>query len=619
MNSNADLMVRLLLNTEGFDRNIQLSTQQIRNFQGSVDTMSKGISSFGQGLGINIGQLTKFGTVAGAAAAAGKVLSDAFITCEANVDRFQSTIEQAKGGYEAFLTTLRSGDWGNLIENIKSATEAAEDYYAAIDAIGTYDMSSIVDFSKIDRDRAKNKLDLKKGLITEEEYNKREKDIAKREQEVIKIGKEIYDKGSSAALDKALTGYNAHNWEDYSRKDELNLPSRVKYPITYSAGTVRGGLSDISNEDFKKVVKNIIEKIDNGGVKEFNPFTNSTDVLHESFGVVAQKYFERERALYEKNTLEAGNQLSQIFKDYDNWGDKKEYGKTYDKLRKFVKDQGTMAAAYDFLLNPDNFEAFKESYQNKQKGYQLEAQGYRNQLRAFKDKPKQTTKPSTPAPPPQIEVDPNTLITKYQPIIEDLSSKMPPIDLKFDIDIDWTKANLLRDIMEVTEELENTTYIANNVANALGAVGHAFRAAGEDGAAFALNTMSQISNLIAQIANLVVVDSLTGAAKLPYPFNIAAIASTVATVASIVAGAMQTFADGGIVQGSGSGWSDSIPTLLSNGEMVLNRRQQGNLFALLDGSRVSDSAPSGGVEFKIKGTELVGVLKNYNKKTSKVL
>ena len=616
MNSNADLMVRLLLNTEGFDRNIQLSTQQIRNFQGSVDTMSKGISSFGQGLGINIGQLTKFGTVAGAAAAAGKVLSDAFITCEANVDRFQSTIEQAKGGYEAFLTTLRSGDWGNLIENIKSATEAAEEYYAAIDAIGTYDMSSLVDFSKIDRDRAKNKLDLKKGLITEEEYNKREEDIAKREQEVIKLGKDIYDRGSSASLDKALAGYSAKDWEDYSRKDELNLPSFPRYIFKFNK--VTAGLSDISNEDFKKVVKNIIEKIDNGGIKEFDPFTNSNKVLNESFGVLAQQYFERQRAFYEKNTLEAGEQFYRMNNNFDRW-DKKEFGKAYDKLRKYIKDQGTMAAAYDFLLNPDNFEAFKEAYQNKQKGYQLEAQGYRNQLRAFKDKPKHTTKPSTPAPPPQIEVDPNTLITKYQPIIEDLSSKMPPIDLKFDIDIDWTKANLLRDIMELTEELENTTYIANNVANALGAVGNAFRAAGEDGAAFALNTMSQISQLIAQIANLVVVDSLTGAAKLPFPANIAAITATVATVASIVAGAMQTFADGGIVQGAGSGWSDSIPTLLSNGEMVLNRRQQGNLFALLDGSRVSDSTPSGGVEFKIKGTELVGVLKNYNKKTSKVL
>lgn len=617
MNSNADLMVRLLLNTEGFDRNIQLSTQQIRNFQGSVDTMSKGISSFGQGLGINIGQLTKFGTVAGAAAAAGKVLSDAFITCEANVDRFQSTIEQAKGGYEAFLTTLRSGDWGNLIENIKSATEAAEEYYAAIDAIGTYDMSSLVDFSKIDRDRAKNKLDLKKGLITEEEYNKREEDIAKREQEVIKLGKDIYDRGSSASLDKALAGYSAKDWIDYSRKDVLPSHTDIFFRVNGMDGwnTVREPLRDISNQDFRKVVKDIIKRIENGDVKEFNPFTNSTDVLNNSFGVLAQKYFERQRALYEKNTLDAGEQFFQMHKNRDRW-DKKEFDKTYYKLRKYIKDQGTVAAAYDFLLNPDNFEAFKEAYQNKQKGYQLEAQGYRNQLRAFKDKPKHTTKPSTPA---QIEVDPNTLITKYQPIIEDLSSKMPPIDLKFDIDIDWTKANLLRDIMELTEELENTTYIANNVANALGAVGNAFRAAGEDGAAFALNTMSQISQLIAQIANLVVVDSLTGAAKLPFPANIAAITATVATVASIVAGAMQTFADGGIVQGAGSGWSDSIPTLLSNGEMVLNRRQQGNLFALLDGSRVSDSAPSGGVEFKIKGTELVGVLKNYNKKTSKTL
>lgn len=54
--------------------------------------------------------------------------------------------------------------------------------------------------------------------------------------------------------------------------------------------------------------------------------------------------------------------------------------------------------------------------------------------------------------------------------------------------------------------------------------------------------------------------------------------------------------------------------------MILNNRQQGNLFRLLDNGtgRTSNSGLNGTVEFKIKGQELVGVISNYNKKMSKV-
>ena len=54
------------------------------------------------------------------------------------------------------------------------------------------------------------------------------------------------------------------------------------------------------------------------------------------------------------------------------------------------------------------------------------------------------------------------------------------------------------------------------------------------------------------------------------------------------------------------------------GEMILNNRQQRNLFNLLNGNGTLSNGGNGQVEFKIKGKELVGVLNNYNNKTSKV-
>ena len=70
---------------------------------------------------------------------------------------------------------------------------------------------------------------------------------------------------------------------------------------------------------------------------------------------------------------------------------------------------------------------------------------------------------------------------------------------------------------------------------------------------------------------------IASAAALPYPANLAAIATTVATVLANIATAISTvksanFAQGGKVNGPGSGTSDSIPANLSNGEFVMTAK-----------------------------------------------
>ena len=85
---------------------------------------------------------------------------------------------------------------------------------------------------------------------------------------------------------------------------------------------------------------------------------------------------------------------------------------------------------------------------------------------------------------------------------------------------------------------------------------------------------------------------IASAASLPYPANLAAIATTVATVLANVATAISTvkqansqidsirseksegskYATGGKVTGPGTGTSDSIPAMLSNGEYVMTAR-----------------------------------------------
>lgn len=81
-------------------------------------------------------------------------------------------------------------------------------------------------------------------------------------------------------------------------------------------------------------------------------------------------------------------------------------------------------------------------------------------------------------------------------------------------------------------------------------------------------------------------------------------------------GAAALLADGGVVGGN-SYHGDTIIAGLNAGEMVLNRKQQANLFRALDNG-ISSNAGGGKVEFEIKGSTLKGVLKNYDNKMNKV-
>lgn len=114
------------------------------------------------------------------------------------------------------------------------------------------------------------------------------------------------------------------------------------------------------------------------------------------------------------------------------------------------------------------------------------------------------------------------------------------------------------------------------------------------------------------------------ASKLPFPANIAAIATILTAIggaaATISSLSRKKYATGGIVTGPGSSFSDSIPISVSNGEMILNKSQQKNLFDLLNyGGGSSRGGGSSEVNFKILGENLVGSINNRNKGRNKIL
>lgn len=102
--------------------------------------------------------------------------------------------------------------------------------------------------------------------------------------------------------------------------------------------------------------------------------------------------------------------------------------------------------------------------------------------------------------------------------------------------------------------------------------------------------------------------------KMPFPLNIAAIAAGIAAVVAGIA-MIGSFADGGIIRGN-SFHGDNMFARVNAGEMILNNKQQGNLFRLLDGGGVASNTGTSTV--KIKGSDLYVALKNYGSKMGKI-
>lgn len=115
--------------------------------------------------------------------------------------------------------------------------------------------------------------------------------------------------------------------------------------------------------------------------------------------------------------------------------------------------------------------------------------------------------------------------------------------------------------------------------------------------------LARLSKVIAlaQIAietGVATAKGISAAMSVPFPANLAAIATTITTIISGMTSAISTvkgakFASGGLVVGPGTATSDSIPARLSNGESVMNAKSTAMFGPLLS----SLNQAGGGVAF----------------------
>ena len=123
--------------------------------------------------------------------------------------------------------------------------------------------------------------------------------------------------------------------------------------------------------------------------------------------------------------------------------------------------------------------------------------------------------------------------------------------------------------MEQTK-LEAMSQITGSLSGLLEALG------GENEAFVGLSKMLALAEIAINTGKAIAAGTAQ-AMSVPFPANLAAIATTIATVMANITTAINTvksakFATGGLVTGPGTGTSDSIPAMLSNGESVMTAR-----------------------------------------------
>ena len=176
------------------------------------------------------------------------------------------------------------------------------------------------------------------------------------------------------------------------------------------------------------------------------------------------------------------------------------------------------------------------------------------------------------------------------------------------------------------KSMQEVADTASSMGSAFNSLGNAFSQAGNEGAAAAFQIMGSVAQMVSEVIPEIVkligakkgealASGVASAAPLKFPANIGAIATIVASIASTFASIMSSvgaFADGGII-GGGSTIGDHMIARVNAGEMILNGRQQANLFKMInDGQEANKSNVHVVVSGKVRGKDLELVLANLN-------
>ena len=597
----ADLVTRLLLNSSNFDNNIKKSSQQVQQFQKTAQNITATIGKFAGALGIAMGANEAFERVIRGS--------------QATSDAYDVVMRSVNNTVDSFFTAISTGDFSVFNMGLSRMIQKAKEAQQAIDKLGNATMSYSYFDSKYSaelEDAINKAKDLRLSQTEREQAKKTAEAIIGKQQEITnELSKSI-----SGALSSVLTEGNA-----LKSATKIDLEDILLLDIT-ATGEVNKQKLQKEYEEYLKIYSEVKKKHTTttyipttfGGITSSSTDTKAVNEEMQQYNTEYRQAILYNEILVKKgddwlkNTIQMAQQLDNANRKLTEMKNKT-LELSNQAINVGVSPVGSIAELEKKIQAKKtelNVAVSKEDRVRINK--ELEELTEQKRIIEFQYKfPDAPTAMLEAAPLPSLSFPTSTLPTTLPEI-----PSVPIENIKFTNPIKRSDVKINNDYADSL----------NAIASVMGSVSSMT----EEGAAawitYGANVISAVAAAIPAISTLFAAktaeagaSAAASAAQVPvvgWLLAGAAVASVLAAVATL-----PSFSGGGIFDGN-STVGDMNLARVNAGEMILNNRQQKNLFNLLNGNGTLSKDKTGNVTFKIQGKELVGVLNNYNNQKSKV-
>ena len=209
--------------------------------------------------------------------------------------------------------------------------------------------------------------------------------------------------------------------------------------------------------------------------------------------------------------------------------------------------------------------------------------------------------------------------------IQELEGKKTKLDIQVEADSLTPAEKKLKKIKKASEGTTETIHAMGSMFESVGKMTDDETAAVMQGLASITGSIAEavpaIMSLVGAKSAEAIANGTAEASKVPFPANIPAIATTIATIMSVIgtiASVAGSFAEGGIISG-GSQIGDQMVAKVNSGEMIINGKQQQNLWKAISTGNLGGNTENqiSVSNVRVKGSDLYLALKNYSKVKSK--
>lgn len=617
----ADLVTNLILKTQQFDQRIQNTQRQIEGLNKKLFELDKRVSvpkqnltNFSSVLSSSVFQsLTKFAGGLGLAMTAGEAFDKAMRSCQTTSDMLDNNLNAAKDSVDAFFRSIVTGDWSAFndgilgaysnLKNLSMLMDELADKKLSLSYIKAEDMKDIEKFEQIAKDTTRpleeriNAVQNMQGVINH---------LNKRTQETID-----FDVNALSSEYLAKTGFKVNRGDlDYFFKNtnfsgEMSAAASNAYKEYIRLQKDASNKYAAYNQDVKQYGNDPTRRIQS----EYLDAKKTLELYaQQNSFLITQGMLVEETDEKRKNTL---NRLNEQFNlEKEMYSLQKRYDETARSVRgssgsnNQTSSTSSKSVKVDTIAPEGSITKINKDIASLRKQYEYAADdGTRTGLlKAIND----------------AEVKKKMMQSIAEKPIERLSDGLKDVAAKNPLEgLDTSDLDKFRPTVPFEKDestLDYLTTIGSLMGNISGATDNATAAWLNYFQSILQGTIALLP-LLASVFEIKAMEGIAEQSKLPWPLNLIAMAATAAGLVASIAN-VPKFASGGIVSGS-SFVGDNVIARVNSGEMILNTRQQANLFSMLDGGARTNAQGTNVVKWRIEGRDLVGVMYNQINKTSK--